>query len=182
MIRRVDLRGRVAAGEVLDLHALVPRAVFDVEKALDVVRPICQDVRHRGAEAIREYGQKFDHVRVDHLRVPADVLEDGELILELQGRPVHDLHALTPIDHERASAVEAEVDLRAVPPPPAGVAGGEPKLVGDGDEPAVSPAAPEPQGSRRVAFVRNRQIWLAPIDGSKQPEQAFYARGTSESP
>jgi histidinol dehydrogenase len=75
MIRRVDLRGRVAAGEVLDLHALVPRAVFDVEKALDVVRPICLDVRHRGAEAIREYGEQFDHVRVDDLRVPAEALK-----------------------------------------------------------------------------------------------------------
>jgi histidinol dehydrogenase len=79
MIRRVDLRGRVAAGEVSDLqaevNALVPRAVFDVEKALDVARPICLDVRHRGLEAIREYGEKFDHVRVDDLRVPADALK-----------------------------------------------------------------------------------------------------------
>jgi histidinol dehydrogenase len=79
MIRRVDLRGRVAAGEVSDLqaevNALVPRAVFDVEKALDVVRPICLDVRHRGLEAIREYGEKFDHVRVEDLRVPADALK-----------------------------------------------------------------------------------------------------------
>lgn len=79
MIRRVDLRGRVAAGEVSDLqaevNALVPRAVFDVEKALDVVRPICLDVRHRGLEAIREYGQKFDHVRVEDIRVPAAALK-----------------------------------------------------------------------------------------------------------
>jgi histidinol dehydrogenase len=79
MIRRVDLRGRVAAGEVPDLqaevNALVPRAVFDVEKALDVVRPICLDVRHRGLEAIKEYGEKFDHVRVDDIRVPADALK-----------------------------------------------------------------------------------------------------------
>jgi histidinol dehydrogenase len=75
MIRRVDLRGRVAAGEVLDLQALVPRAVFDVEAALDVVRPICLDVRHRGLEAIREYGEKFDHVVVKDLRVPADALK-----------------------------------------------------------------------------------------------------------
>jgi histidinol dehydrogenase len=79
MIRRVDLRGRVAAGEVPDLqaevNALVPRAVFDVEKALDVVRPICLDVRHRGLEAIREYGEKFDHVRVGDIRVPADALK-----------------------------------------------------------------------------------------------------------
>ena len=79
MIRRVDLRGRVAAGEVPDLpaevNALVPRAVFDVEKALDVVRPICLDVRHRGLEAIREYGERFDHVRVEDIRVPADALK-----------------------------------------------------------------------------------------------------------
>ncbi|MEU8223159.1 histidinol dehydrogenase [Kribbella sp. NPDC048915] len=79
MIRRVDLRGRVAAGEVSDLraevNALVPRAVFDVEKALDVVRPICLDVRHRGLEAIREYGEKFDHVWVEDIRVPAEALK-----------------------------------------------------------------------------------------------------------
>jgi dipeptidyl aminopeptidase/acylaminoacyl peptidase len=54
-------------------------------------------------------------------------------------------------------------------------AGGGPTLVGDGDEPVIAP------DSRRVAFVRNRQIWTAPIDGSKPAEQAFYARGTSES-
>ena len=49
-------------------------------------------------------------------------------------------------------------------------------LLADGDEPAIAP------DSERVAFVRNRQIWLAPIDGSKQPQALFYARGNSESP
>jgi dipeptidyl aminopeptidase/acylaminoacyl peptidase len=56
------------------------------------------------------------------------------------------------------------------------VAGGAPRLIGDGDDPVIAP------GGDRVAFVRNRQIWFAPIDGSKQPQQAFYARGASESP
>jgi dipeptidyl aminopeptidase/acylaminoacyl peptidase len=56
------------------------------------------------------------------------------------------------------------------------VAGGAPRFIGDGDEPVISPSG------ERIAFVRNRQIWFAPIDGSKPPEQAFYARGTSESP
>jgi histidinol dehydrogenase len=89
MIRRVDLRGRVAAGEVLDLQALqalVPRAVFDVEDALDVVRPICLDVRHRGLEAIREYGERFDQVRVDDLRVPAEALKTALEELDPQVR------------------------------------------------------------------------------------------------
>ena len=51
MIRRIDLRGRSAP----DYRTVVPRADFDVEAALDVVRPICDDVRHRGVEAITEY-------------------------------------------------------------------------------------------------------------------------------
>lgn len=90
MIRRVDLRGRVAAGEVSDLqaevNALVPRAVFDVEKALDVVRPICLDVRHRGLQAIREYGERFDHVRVEDIRVPAAALKSALEELDPQVR------------------------------------------------------------------------------------------------
>ncbi len=56
------------------------------------------------------------------------------------------------------------------------VAGGEPRLVGDGDEPAIAP------DSMRVAFVRNRQIWIGPIDGSQQPRPAFYDRGLTHSP
>jgi histidinol dehydrogenase len=73
MIRRVDLRGR----RDLDYRTLVPRAGFDVEHAVDVVRPICDDVRHRGEEAIRAYGAKFDGVEVESLRVPANALAEA---------------------------------------------------------------------------------------------------------
>jgi dipeptidyl aminopeptidase/acylaminoacyl peptidase len=55
-------------------------------------------------------------------------------------------------------------------------AGGAPKLIGEGDEPAVAP------GSGRVAFTRDGKIWLAPRDGSTPAEQAFFAKGSSESP
>ena len=81
-----------------------------------------------------------------HLRVPADVLEDGELILELERCAVHDLHALTAIDRKRAPAVEAEVNLRAVPAPPAGVTRGEQALhdVRAGTHPLPQPADPAP--------------------------------------
>ncbi|MGD7707135.1 histidinol dehydrogenase [Microlunatus sp. Y2014] len=69
MLRTVDLRGR--GGEGPDYRSLVPRAAFDVEAALDVVRPICDAVAERGAEALLEFAEKFDHVRPAHLRVPA---------------------------------------------------------------------------------------------------------------
>src|SRR5207244_5882982 len=56
------------------------------------------------------------------------------------------------------------------------VAGGPVKLVGDGDYPAIAP------DGARVAFVNNRRILMAPLDGSKAAEPAFFARGASESP
>jgi histidinol dehydrogenase len=71
MIRRIDLRGETAT----DYRGLVPRADFDVEAALDVVRPICDAVRHRGVEAIREFSAQFDRVEQDDIVVPPAALD-----------------------------------------------------------------------------------------------------------
>ncbi|MFJ3901976.1 histidinol dehydrogenase [Streptomyces sp. NPDC090025] len=73
MISRIDLRG-AALPEGAALRDLLPRAEFDVEAALEKVRPICEDVRHHGAAAVIDYGEKFDGVRVSGLRVPADAI------------------------------------------------------------------------------------------------------------
>jgi histidinol dehydrogenase len=73
MIRRIDLRGVAAA----DYRGLLPRAGFDVEAALDVVRPICDAVRHRGVEAIIEYAETFDHVQQSDIVVPPQALQEA---------------------------------------------------------------------------------------------------------
>jgi histidinol dehydrogenase len=70
MIRRIDLRGQDAP----DYRSVVPRAGFDVEAALDVVRPICDAVRHRGVEAVLEYSARFDGVERDDIVVPPAAL------------------------------------------------------------------------------------------------------------
>jgi dipeptidyl aminopeptidase/acylaminoacyl peptidase len=54
--------------------------------------------------------------------------------------------------------------------------GGTPALLGDGDTPAASPRGD------RVAFERDGEIWIAPIDGSKSAWKLFFARGHNESP
>lgn len=54
--------------------------------------------------------------------------------------------------------------------------GGEPKAIGEGEAPTVSPA------SDRVAFVRDRAIWIVPIDGSLPPRRAVAVRGENGSP
>ncbi|MFH9132370.1 histidinol dehydrogenase [Streptomyces sp. NPDC017524] len=73
MISRIDLRGD-ALPEGAALRDLLPRAEFDVEAALETVRPICEDVRHRGSAAVIDWGEKLDGVRIASVRVPADAI------------------------------------------------------------------------------------------------------------
>ncbi|MGN6782825.1 MAG: histidinol dehydrogenase, partial [Marmoricola sp.] len=75
MLRRIDLRGQAASDP--DYRTLVPRAEFDVDAALHVVRPICDDVRDRGVAAITEYTARFDGVERNTVTVPADALTDA---------------------------------------------------------------------------------------------------------
>jgi histidinol dehydrogenase len=74
MIRRIDLRG---ASAPVDYRAAVPRAEFDVEAALHVVRPICEDVRDRGVAAILDYSARFDGVEQTDIAVPVQALADA---------------------------------------------------------------------------------------------------------
>jgi histidinol dehydrogenase len=69
VISRIDLRGSLD-----DPRDLLPRAEFDVEAALETVRPICEDVRHRGVAALVEITERFDGVTLTSTRVPeADI-------------------------------------------------------------------------------------------------------------
>ncbi|AZM62816.1 MULTISPECIES: histidinol dehydrogenase [unclassified Streptomyces] len=73
MISRIDLRGD-ALPEGPALRDLLPRADFDVAAALEKVRPICEDVHHRGDAALIDFAERFDGVKLDQVRVPAAAL------------------------------------------------------------------------------------------------------------
>ena len=73
MIARVDLRGR--RPDPAGLRAVLPRAALDVQVALDAVRPVCDDVRARGAAAVRELTARFDGVDLVTTRVPQHALD-----------------------------------------------------------------------------------------------------------
>ncbi|EWT01168.1 histidinol dehydrogenase [Intrasporangium oryzae NRRL B-24470] len=100
MMSTLDLRGRTL--DVRFLRKAMPRAEFDVTAALEQVRPICEDVEHRGAEALRDLGERFDGVRPTHLRVPAEVLATALEQLD------HDLRAALEESIRRARVVHAD--------------------------------------------------------------------------
>ncbi|MCU1591322.1 MAG: histidinol dehydrogenase [Frankiales bacterium] len=70
MPTRIDLRGRRDG----DPRPLLPRARLDVAAAVEQVRPLVEDVRSRGADAVRDATEKYDGVRLGDLRVPAPAL------------------------------------------------------------------------------------------------------------
>ena len=75
-LRRIDLRGRPSSHlSRTQLTGVLPRAATDVETAVARVRPICDDVRSRGADAVREYTARFDGVDLATTRVPRQALE-----------------------------------------------------------------------------------------------------------
>ena len=72
VIPRIDLRGRRLT--LRELRAALPRAGFDVEAAVETVRPIVAAVREQGASALYDAAERFDGIRPPRLRVPAEVI------------------------------------------------------------------------------------------------------------
>ncbi len=87
-MRRLDARKLDPTPEECSrvYRAAIPRADLDVAQALAAVRPICDDVRARGAEAVLDAGEKFDGVRPAALRVPAEALASALAALDADVR------------------------------------------------------------------------------------------------
>lgn len=73
MLATIDLRSQPLGAR--QLRAALPRAEYDVEAALDAVRPISDEVHDRGAAALYDLAERFDGVRPSSLRVPQEVLQ-----------------------------------------------------------------------------------------------------------
>ncbi len=78
VISRIDLRDRDAATlNRATLSGVLPRATLDVTAAAEQIRPVCEDVRRRGAAAVREYTARFDGVDLATTRVPREALDQA---------------------------------------------------------------------------------------------------------
>ena len=99
------------------------------------------------------------------------VSEDGKYVVYVRGGDHgSNFDSAAPVN-PALSATQTRVQIWSVP-----FAGGEPKMIGEGDEPVISPK------SDRVVFVKERGIWTALIDGSSAAKRMFFARGECGSP
>ncbi|MFN8068519.1 MAG: histidinol dehydrogenase [Mycolicibacterium insubricum] len=97
---RVDLRERSLSAA--ELRAALPRGGVDVDAVVPTVRPIVDDVAERGATAALEYGERFDGVRPDAVRVPAAALTAALQTLDA------DVRAALQVAIDRTRAVHAD--------------------------------------------------------------------------
>lgn len=74
MLNRLDLRGAALPGRRV-LAGLLPRADSDVDAALAIVGPLCEDVRLRGEDAVREITARLDGVELESIAVPRFALD-----------------------------------------------------------------------------------------------------------
>jgi histidinol dehydrogenase len=72
MLKRLDLR---AAGGAW--HEQLPRPAAAKEPPVTAVQSVLVDVRARGDEAVREYTERFDGVRIGDLRVEHEALQSA---------------------------------------------------------------------------------------------------------
>ena len=73
MLKVTDLRGQTPTTSAL--RRVLPRGGTDVASVIHIVSPIIDAVKESGARAALDYGEKFDGVRPNAVRVPTDVVE-----------------------------------------------------------------------------------------------------------
>lgn len=101
MLREVDFT-KISGG----YRSRLPRAEFNVDKAVEVVRPIIDDVAHRGEVALKEYAERFDGVTPQHIRIPAETIAAAEAELDPELRRSFEIA----IERRRKVAETLELD------------------------------------------------------------------------
>jgi len=75
LIRSLDLRGRVISQALVD--DLLPRAEFNIDEAVEAIKPLLADVRAHGLAALQAAAQKFDQVDPNPIQVSAAELHEA---------------------------------------------------------------------------------------------------------
>ncbi len=71
-MRVVEISGPISQDQI---RTALPRASVSVEKALEIVNPLIQDIKTNSLAAVLAQAERFDGVRPEHVRVPQSQLD-----------------------------------------------------------------------------------------------------------
>ena len=119
VLRRIDLRSSVpgdrGAPEPGRLAEVLPRAEFDVDAAVEAVRPICEDIAQHGVHALTKYADMFDHVVPESFRVPAEALSQALADLDPKLRQSFEISIERRRHVSKAELGDEQVDVDVAP-------------------------------------------------------------------
>lgn len=94
---------------------MLPRAAFDVDAAVEAVRPIVVDIAEHGIHALTKYAEQFDHVVPESFRVPAAALSDALAGLDPQLRQAFEVSIERRRMVSEAELGDQQVDVDVAP-------------------------------------------------------------------
>lgn len=94
---------------------------------------------------------------------------DGSSVLYVRGAD-HGAFDETIPRNPSSSTSRPKIQLYSIP-----FSGGVPKLLEEGDDAVISP------DGKQVAFIKNHQAWIVPVDGSTPARNLFYDKGRTGS-
>src|SRR3954454_24063070 len=113
VLARIDLRGSALPGS-RELADLLPRAATDIDSVMATVRPLCEDVRIRGAQAGREITARLDGVDNEDFAVPQEALDRALAECEPSLRAALE-EAITRVRRVHADQRRSDVTTQVVP-------------------------------------------------------------------
>ncbi len=113
MLSRIDLRGSALPG-VRELSGLLPRAATDIDSVLTTVRPLCEDVRVRGAQAVREITARLDGVDLEDFAVPQETITAALATIDPAVRAALE-EAIARVQRVHADQARTDVTTQVVP-------------------------------------------------------------------
>jgi dipeptidyl aminopeptidase/acylaminoacyl peptidase len=98
------------------------------------------------------------------------VSSDGRFVVYVRGGE-HSGNWPGPPPNPASLPVAPKIQIWSVPFAGCGPSPCEPKMLAEGDDPEISPRG------ERVAFLKDRQIWIVPTDGASAAKKLFSANG-----
>jgi histidinol dehydrogenase len=82
-VRVVEISGPITQDQI---RTALPRASVSIERALETVIPLIEDIKSNSLAAVLEQAERFDGVRPEHIRVPQQIMDQAlsELGAELR--------------------------------------------------------------------------------------------------
>ncbi len=82
-MRVVEISGPITQDQI---RTALPRASVSIERALETVIPLIEDIKSNSLAAVLEQAERFDGVRPEHIRVPRQIMDQAlsELSAELR--------------------------------------------------------------------------------------------------